>query len=326
MKKIMFLLICLLFLGGCGEAKLIDGKEAIVTFNNSKKEGITAEDLYNVLKEKYGINFLIDMIDTKLLSEKYKETDEEISYINQVINSINEYATKNNTTFLDYIKSNYGLASEEEFKEYISLNYKRGLCAEDFAKTLVNDKQIEDYYKDYTIGDIKASHILIDVNVKKDATDEEKKKAEEDAKNKAIEIIKKLDKGEDFAKLAKENSKDSSNAKNGGDLGYFNRGVMDKSFEDAAVALEKGQYTKTPVKSAFGYHIILKTDQKKKPSLKEAKEAIIETIAKETLETNSNNIYIQALEDIRTKNKMNIKDSDLKNGYENYLSKLKLNQ
>ncbi|MBQ3141917.1 MAG: peptidylprolyl isomerase [Bacilli bacterium] len=319
-KKLGILLICLLFIGGCTEAKLIDGEEAIVTFNEKEDEGITAEELYSKLKEVYGINHLVDMIDTYLLEKEYEETDEEKNYVNQILSSIKDSAKTNNYNYEDYIKATYGVANEKGLKEYISLNYKRSKYTEDYAKTLVTDKQINEYYEKYTIGDIEASHILITADVDSNATDEEKTKAEEAAKKTAEEIIKKLDAGEDFATLAKEYSDDTGSAENGGELGYFNRGVMDEAFEEAAVALEKGKYSKTPVKSSFGYHIIYKTNQKDKPSLKDAKETIIETISKELIETDSTTIYFDALKDLREKNKLNFVDSDLKNDYDEYLN------
>ena len=73
----------------------------------------------------------------------------------------------------------------------------------------------------------------------------------------AKEIIAELDAGGDFAKIAAEKSTDTGSGQSGGDLGWFKRGMMVKPFEDAAFALEPGQYTKTPVKSDFGWHVIL---------------------------------------------------------------------
>ncbi len=71
----------------------------------------------------------------------------------------------------------------------------------------------------------------------------------------AQQIIERLKRGEDFAKLAGEKSIDGSRRR-GGDLGWFGHGVMVREFEKAAFALEKGQITNEPVKSQFGYHII----------------------------------------------------------------------
>ena len=73
----------------------------------------------------------------------------------------------------------------------------------------------------------------------------------------ALIVIEKLKNGEDFAALAKQYSQDTGSAANGGDLGWFSKGAMVAEFETAAFALEKsGDYTLTPVKSQYGYHII----------------------------------------------------------------------
>jgi len=102
--------------------------------------------------------------------------------------------------------------------------------------------------------EVKASHVLIKVGDK--ATAEEKQKAKE-----KIEALRaRAMSGEDFAKLAKENSEDAS-ASNGGDLGYFKKGDMVKPFEDAAFGLEKDQISPV-VETQFGYHVIKVTDKK----------------------------------------------------------------
>ncbi len=85
---------------------------------------------------------------------------------------------------------------------------------------------------------IKCSHILV------------KKQSE------AILILERLQKGESFTNLAKEQSIDKGSAKKGGDLGLFGRGMMVKQFEEAAFKLNKGEVTSEPIKTEFGYHII----------------------------------------------------------------------
>ncbi len=79
-------------------------------------------------------------------------------------------------------------------------------------------------------------------------------------------VIDRLKNGEDFAELAKEISTDSGSAVNGGDLGWFGKGAMVPEFETAAFALEKtGDYTTTPIKSQFGYHIIQLIAKQERP-------------------------------------------------------------
>ncbi|HET7717000.1 MAG TPA: peptidylprolyl isomerase [Bauldia sp.] len=93
----------------------------------------------------------------------------------------------------------------------------------------------------------------------------------------AKQIIAELDAGGDFAKIAAEHSTDPGSGQSGGDLGWFKRGMMVKPFEDAAFALEPGQYTKTPVKTDFGWHVILVEEKRMEaPPTFEAERARIE--------------------------------------------------
>ena len=103
---------------------------------------------------------------------------------------------------------------------------------------------------------VQARHILIrfkgsPVPLKEGA----KEMTEEEALAKAQEVRKRLQAGEDFAKIAKEVSDDTGSGANGGDLGTFGRGQMVGEFEKAAFALPVGQLSE-PVKSQFGYHVI----------------------------------------------------------------------
>lgn len=75
------------------------------------------------------------------------------------------------------------------------------------------------------------------------------------AKKKAEDILARIRKGESFAELAKQYSQDPGSAKEGGDLGFFGRGVMDSAFEKAAFDLKVGEVSE-PVRSTFGFHII----------------------------------------------------------------------
>lgn len=102
---------------------------------------------------------------------------------------------------------------------------------------MVGDEQLKQVYADYKKSfksekEVKAKHILVDSEAK------------------AKEVIAKLNKGGNFDKLAKEYSKEPA------DLGYFPKEAMVPEFADAAFALKKGQYSKTPVKTQFGYHVI----------------------------------------------------------------------
>lgn len=315
MKKYLLVLsTVLLLLTGCTKVELVDGGNALVKFNDDT--AITAEKLYEKLVSVYGIDALVDLIDTELLEKIYDETDDEKAYINQMVSSIKEQAGDDFESYLSY----YGVSTEKELKEFIRLNYRRNLYAEQYALENVTDKQINEYYETVAIGDIEASHILITSKATSDMTAEEKEEAEEEAYNKAKEIIEKLNKGEDFASLAKEYSEDTANSENGGALGYFNYDDnYDDSFMKAAIELEVNEYSKTPVKSAFGYHIIYKTDQKEKDKLENLKEEIRATIADETLESDTT-LPAKALKALREEYEMDIVDTDLKSEYEDLVN------
>lgn len=105
---------------------------------------------------------------------------------------------------------------------------------------------------------VRARHILI--KVERDAPEDEIKKARE----KADGILKKITAGENFAKLAEENSDDPGSKKQGGDLGFFARDMMAVEFEDAAFALKPAQVSDI-VQTDFGFHII-KLEERKEPS------------------------------------------------------------
>ena len=91
----------------------------------------------------------------------------------------------------------------------------------------------------------------------------------------AKDVITKLNKGGNFNDLAKQYSIDPSKAQ-GGDLGYVTRDQMVKEFGDALFAMKKGEVSKTPVKSQFGYHVIKVEDRrtKTKPTYDQVKEAL----------------------------------------------------
>lgn len=321
MKKIMIATFAvLLLLTGCKQIpKLENGQEAVVSLNNGKS--ISTEDLYEELKEKYALNTLLTMVDTKILDEKYETDSDAKDYAKTNVETSELYYTNYyNTmysTYESFISDNYGVTTKDELTDYFILRYKRNLAIKDYAKSLVTEDEIKDYYEDELIGDMEASHILITANYQ---TDDEKEAAEAEALKTAKEVIAKLDAGEDFAKLAKEYSKDGS-AENGGALGRFGHGDMDEDFEAAAYKLEVGKYTKEPVKTKYGYHIILKTKEYDKPELDSVKDEIIETLATRKL-TEDSTLQVTALDELRTDNGMVIEDSTLETQYNNYIYNL----
>ncbi len=324
-KKILLSLLILSFAAGCGKIpKLANGEEAVVSFTKAES-AISANDLYNEIKKKYALSSLIDMIDRTILLEKYPNKDKDASAdADKQIENIKQYYVDDNGKYdesklLQALQSYYGIETIAEFKEMLKLSYYRDLAVTDYAKDSVTDKEIKKYYDEEVVGDISAKHILITPNVTDKMTDDEKKAAEAAALKTAKEVITKLDKGEKFDDLAKQYSADESNKDKGGDLGYFNKGKMVTEFETAAYKLKLNTYTKEPVKTQFGYHIILKTGEKEKESLDKVKDTIISKLAEE--KRNADKAYaIEAMAEIRKNSGMKIQDSELAKQYETYIS------
>ncbi len=126
-------------------------------------------------------------------------------------------------------------------------------------------------------GQVKASHILIGTR----GLDETAKAAK---KAKADSIYSLLMAGADFANLAREYSEDPGSAKEGGSLGWFGTGQMVPQFETAAFELAKGQISE-PVESPFGYHIIMKEDQRAIPTYEDVRPSIAEAISRDSRST-----------------------------------------
>lgn len=324
-KKILIALLILGCTAGCGKVpKLSNGKEAVVSFEDTKIS-ISADDLYNEIKEKYALSSLIDMIDNSILLKEYPKSDSDAKkYADEQLESIKKYYVDDDGKYdekllLSALSKYYGISSLDGFKEMLKLTYYRNKAVDDYAKNSITDKQVQKYYDEEYVGDISCKHILIAPKTTDSMSDAEKKKAEEAALKTAKEVIKKLNDGAKFDDLAKEYSDDDSNKDKGGDLGYFNKGDMVTEFETAAYALKLNKYTTTPVKTKFGYHIILKTGAKEKEALDKVKDTIITTLADKAKE-DDNTMQINALVELRKKYGMKIEDSSLSKQYSNYIS------
>lgn len=303
---------------GCGRtSKLKAEKTTAVAVKGNK---ITADQFYKELK-KNSIEKLINMLDHKILDKKYPTTDSEDKSVEEQIEKIKSYYKDNEANYLAAIKSYFNVESEEELRVTLSLEYKRGLAVDDYLQKKLTDDEINKYYEENIYGDIKASHILISVNTTDKMSDTEKEEAKKKALGKANNIIKKLDKGAKFSDLAKKYSDDSATANKGGNLGYFNSDKMDASFWNAASKLEKNKYTEEAVESSYGYHIILKTGEKDKKSLKSVKSTIKKNLAKDKL-NNDKALYYKALKDFREEKKITFGDSDLEKQYDDYMQNL----
>ena len=310
------LVLVLILLVGCGKEtpKLKDGSGIVVSFNN-EKYNISADELYTKLKEDYGTSYIIELMDKEILNDLYPTTDAINAYADAQIEMYKQ--VYGGESELQSQLQNYGYNSINDFKERsIILSYKRELATKDYIAKNLSEDEIKEYYDNNIIGDITASHILVKVTVDSSASEEEQKTAEEEAKTKIQEIYTKLEAGEDFHDLAKEYSDDTANAGNGGRLGTFTNGEMEAAFETVARELKIGEYNKEAVKTSYGYHIILKEDEKEKASLETVKQYIIDKLVS-AKQSSDSTIQNKALVELRKENGLTINDEDLNSRYDN---------
>lgn len=189
-----------------------------------------------------------------------------------------------------------GLDKDPDFQKRAAFLQLRALHSEVVDKEVADkvtdadiraryDKQISETPP---VNEVRARHILV------------KTKEEAEA------IIKQLDGGADFQKLANENTTDPSGKTSGGDLGYFGPGQMVPEFETAAMALDVGAYTKAPVQTQFGWHVIMVEDKRAQQPVPfdQVRNQIRSDVFREK--------YFALVKEMRAAAKIDVADPDLK--------------
>lgn len=329
-RKIFLLSLSLFLLAGCGEVpKLKNGEDAVVSF---KDGGISTNELYEEIKTNYGLEALVTLIDKFILEKEFNDYVEEAK--EQAISTIDAMKESygGEEGLLEAIQTYTSYPSIEAYEDVVYLSYLQEKAINEYAKTLVTDKEINKYYKNNVYGDVSINHILITANIKSDATDDEKKKAEDAAKAKIEDIIKSLkdaksnkkDVLETFKKLAKEKSEDDDTKEKGGELGYINYNTLGSAYDElvkAALDLKNGEFSTKVITTELGYHVIYRIDQKEKAKLEDVKEDLIDTLAQEKISSDAA-ISVDALQHYRKLYDMKINDSELKTQYTNYIQNL----
>jgi peptidyl-prolyl cis-trans isomerase C len=189
-----------------------------------------------------------------------------------------------------------GLDKDAEFQRRMAFLQQRALHSEVIEKDVgakITDEEIRARYDKQLadtppVNEVKARHILV------------KTKEEAEA------IVKQLDGGAKFEDLAAQHTTDPSGKTTGGDLGYFAPGQMVPEFEKAAFALNVGEYSKEPVQSQFGWHIIMVEDKRAQqpPAYDAVKDEVRNLVFREK--------YFAMVEDLRKAAKVDVTDPDLK--------------
>lgn len=286
-RKLMICLMATVLMGGSAAMAADDAakdvppsKAYIAKVNGVEISNTDLERKFNLIKERYA-SMGMPLEDSKL--QEFRKNilnsliEQEILYQESVAQGIKIDPAIVKTELENFKKQ---FETEDAFKKQITeMNFTEEIILTQIGRS----KSIQQFISDKIMPDIKvseadaqkyydthsdefklpervqASHILVKVDPKAEDADKQKK----EAKKKIEDIKARLDKGEDFAKMAQENSDCPSKAK-GGDLGFFARGQMVKPFEDAAFGLKPGEMSGI-VETQFGYHII-KAQEKKEAS------------------------------------------------------------
>ncbi|WP_343345765.1 peptidylprolyl isomerase [Terrisporobacter petrolearius] len=301
MKKIFTFIMCLMMtisVIGCGADKkavaivngqdiTLDNYQKLLYLNKSSMESYYGSDIWSKKMEDgktYSDTLKEMVLQTMIGSEviyqqaekdKVTPTDKQVQ---DQINSFNE-STKNNSEYQEQLKK---MGINEDFLKF---QFTRDLANTNLQKkfeedTKISETEMKKYYEDnkksFYTDTVTASHILLKTQDSegKELSAEKKK----EAKKKAEEALAKVKSGEDFAKVAKKYSQDSSASK-GGELGTFGRGQMVSEFEKAAFKMKKGEISDI-VETEYGYHIIKVTGRvDKQEAYNDVKDKIKTTLA-----------------------------------------------
>lgn len=258
---------------------------------------ITESEYYSSMKKtSSGKAVLEQMILDKVLEKDYgsKVTSKKVD------KQFNEQKEKYGSTF-STVLSQYGYTNSS-FKKAIRSNLLLEEAVKDHTK--ITDKMLKKQWAKYQ-PEITVAHILVS------------------KKSEAEDIINQLKADPTYAnfkKLAKKNSTDSSTASDGGKLPSFDNTdtSLASSFKKAAFALKQGEYTATPVKTSYGYHIIWSV---KNPGKGKMSDHISDLKKQIIANKESDSEYMQkVVAKVLKGGKVSIKDKDLKDVLSNYLS------
>ncbi len=285
------------------KVELQNGKEVIATLDGKK---FTAEELFDELKTKYGTDSLVNMIDEYIVSKEIKNEDkvEAKKTAKEQIESIKSQYESAGYKWEDVLKQ-YGYTNEDALVNEMTLSVSKETVAKKYLESKITEDELNKYYEENVFGKYTAKHILITSS---------SEDAEEAAKAKAQEVINKLNEGANWKDLVNEYSEDTASKENEGLIENFTKGDVVDEFWNATVALKDNEYTKEPVKSTYGYHVILRVSATDKKALKDMKAELVKKMVEEKLSSDST-LYTTTWNELRKKYKLDIKDTTVKEKY-----------
>ena len=283
-----------------GMANLKYGKDAAASVAG---KSISANTIYEKTKASKGLSVLMNEIDKTITRDLYKLTEKEEK---EAEDKAKYYLDSNKTsgyTDQDFY-DNYGFKSYDEFLQDIKDTEKYNKCLYDILEKKLEEGAVQKYYDDHKdeLESYDSEHIL--VKITDEVTDEQ-------ALTLANEIIEKLDSGKTFDEVVEE-YKDKIVHEN---LGFQSKTArLEQPYLDELIALKDGEYSKTPVKTSYGYHIVHRLSTE---TFEDLRETIIEILSEDLL-TNDSGLIDKELIKLREEKGLTIYDEQLKRQYDKY--------
>ena len=275
-------------------SQLKNGEEKVVSIDNYT---ITADTLYESLKNMGSVYIIINEIDAKILDNLYETTDEMIEEVtseaNYYLNTASNYYGYSVTAFL----SSNGFTSFEDFKNNLILEYKRNLYLTDYLKKEITEEEIKNFYNNLT-GAMSGKYILID------DLDTTKK------------ILADLKSGKTYSEIINAYN-DKINIKALKNI-EFDSNIEDKIYEELK-NLEVNSYSNNYFNLNDKYVVVFKDDEIEKASLEDLNERIIIYLAEEKINQDDGTIANEILNDLREKYNLHFFDTSIEKEYLNYL-------
>ena len=252
-KKVMPVLIGLGLIGlaGCGngEESSSNGGNGETQFGEvlatSDAGDVTVDDILNEMGTTQVANQTFQLVLDQILQDKYSDEVDEDEINEQVDAEMEQYGGEEQFEMM-MAQQQPGMTAESYREQRIASTYHDLFFAERFDIT--DEEAMENAAE--------GAHILIAVD-----EDEEDGLSDEEAEEKAEDLISEIEDGADFGEVAEEESDDPGSAAEQGSLGLVTEGQMVPEFEEALFELEPGEMTSEPVESDFGYHIIQRGEE-----------------------------------------------------------------
>lgn len=292
------------FAKSLGIARLKYGEEVVATVNG---KSIKASDIYNKVKKQSGLDLIMGDINNMILEDMYQLSDKEKEDAkSQADYYLAMYAAQGYTQEA-FLQAN-GFASYDDFVKDIETNLKSRKYLYDYLEKRLESGAIEKYYNEHKseIETYDSEHVL--VRIANDVTDEQ-------ALALINEILAKVNAGKTFEDIEKEYGDKIVHE----ELGFQGKNAnLEEPYLTALLSMEDNSYSKEPVKTSYGYHII---HRKSTATMDDLRETIIEKLSEEEL-TNDQYLTYRAFVELRKEKNLTIYDEDLKKEYEEYVEKI----